>query len=63
MIHQPADQPASRRRVGRLGGRPPAFGREAYKQRYPPARLDQNDGLAVLCCVAAHVHAFLVQNK
>lgn len=30
---QPADQAANRRRRGRLGGRPPAFDREAYKQR------------------------------
>ncbi|MFB8170660.1 IS5 family transposase [Kitasatospora purpeofusca] len=33
VIPQPADQIASRRRKGRRGGRPPAFDREAYKQR------------------------------
>ncbi|MFH8624157.1 IS5 family transposase [Streptomyces vietnamensis] len=33
VIPQPADQAANRERRGRLGGRPPAFGREAYKQR------------------------------
>ncbi len=33
MIPQPADQIANRRRKGRHGGRPPAFDREAYKQR------------------------------
>ncbi|WP_435865798.1 IS5 family transposase [Streptomyces virginiae] len=33
VIPQPADQTANRKRLGRLGGRPPAFDREAYKQR------------------------------
>ncbi len=33
VIPQPSDQAANRRRRGRLGGRPPAFDREAYKQR------------------------------
>nr|BFD89722.1 transposase [Kitasatospora sp. Xyl93] len=33
MIPQPADQIANRKRKGRAGGRPPAFDREAYKQR------------------------------
>ncbi|MFI9122327.1 IS5 family transposase [Streptomyces bikiniensis] len=33
VIPQPADQAANRKRLGRLGGRPPAFDREAYKQR------------------------------
>ncbi|MFJ3635510.1 IS5 family transposase [Streptomyces sp. NPDC090112] len=33
VIPQPADQVANRKRLGRLGGRPPAFDREAYKQR------------------------------
>ncbi len=33
MIPQPSDQAANRKRLGRLGGRPPAFDREAYKQR------------------------------
>lgn len=33
VIPQPADQAAHRKRLGRLGGRPPAFDREAYKQR------------------------------
>ncbi|MFJ4672528.1 transposase, partial [Kitasatospora purpeofusca] len=33
VIPQPADQIANRRRKGRHGGRPPAFDREAYKQR------------------------------
>ncbi|SOB88782.1 Transposase DDE domain-containing protein [Streptomyces sp. 1331.2] len=33
VIPQPSDQIANRRRKGRLGGRPPAFDREAYKQR------------------------------
>lgn len=30
---QPSDQTANRKRLGRLGGRPPAFDRDAYKQR------------------------------
>ncbi|MFD9323386.1 IS5 family transposase [Streptomyces sp. NPDC060053] len=33
VIPQPADQIANRKRKGRLGGRPPAFDRQAYKQR------------------------------
>ncbi|MEU4203789.1 transposase, partial [Streptomyces sp. NPDC026294] len=33
VIPQPADQAANRKRLGRLGGRPPAFDRVAYKQR------------------------------
>lgn len=33
VIPQPADQAANRKQRGRLGGRPPAFDREAYKQR------------------------------
>ncbi|TMU96537.1 IS5 family transposase [Streptomyces sp. DASNCL29] len=33
VIPVPADQAAHRRRRGSRGGRPPAFGREAYKQR------------------------------
>ncbi len=33
VIPQPADQAANRKRLGRLGGRPPAFDHEACKQR------------------------------
>lgn len=33
VIPQPADQTANRKRLGRLGGHPPAFDREAYRQR------------------------------
>lgn len=33
VIPPPADQTANRKRRGRLGGRPPTFDREAYKQR------------------------------
>ncbi|WP_188279040.1 IS5 family transposase [Streptomyces sp. CBMA370] len=33
VIPQPIDQTANRKRLGRRGGRPPAFEREAYKQR------------------------------
>ncbi|MFI8435093.1 IS5 family transposase [Streptomyces sp. NPDC079020] len=33
VIPQPADQAANRKRLGSRGGRPPAFAREAYKQR------------------------------
>ncbi|GLX37542.1 IS5 family transposase [Streptomyces roseochromogenus] len=32
-ISQPDDQRANRRRLGRAGGRPPAFDREQYRQR------------------------------
>ncbi len=33
VIPQPVDQIAKRKRRGRAGGRPPAFDRDAYKQR------------------------------
>lgn len=33
VIPQPANQIANRKRRGRRGGRPPAFDRQAYKQR------------------------------
>lgn len=33
VIPQPADQGANRKRLGSSGGRPPAFDRDAYKQR------------------------------
>ncbi|MFJ4866914.1 transposase, partial [Streptomyces sp. NPDC088748] len=33
IIPQPSDQIGHRQRRGRLGGRPPGFDREAYKQR------------------------------
>ncbi len=33
VIPQPSDRAANRKRLGRLGGRPPAFDPEAYKQR------------------------------
>jgi transposase len=33
VIPQPSDQIANRKKRGRSGGRPPAFDREAYKQR------------------------------
>ena len=33
VIPQPADQASNRKRLGRRGGRPPAFDRDAYKQR------------------------------
>ncbi len=33
VIPQPADQAANRKRHGSHGGRPPAFDRDAYKQR------------------------------
>ncbi|MET7942445.1 IS5 family transposase, partial [Streptomyces sp. NPDC005302] len=50
VIPQPADQAANRKRLGRLGGRPPAFDREAYKQRNTVERcinkLKQWPGLA-----------------
>ncbi|GGV14780.1 transposase [Streptomyces filipinensis] len=33
MVPQPADQASNRKRLGRRGGRPPAFDRDACKQR------------------------------
>ncbi|WP_373303848.1 IS5 family transposase [Streptomyces cavourensis] len=50
VIPQPSGQAANRKRRGRLGGRPPAFDREAYKQRNTVerciTRLKQWRGLA-----------------
>ncbi|MFD0122590.1 transposase [Streptomyces virginiae] len=50
VIPQPADQAANRKRLGSRGGRPPAFDRQAYKQRNTVARcinkLKQWRGLA-----------------
>lgn len=50
VIPQPSDQAANRKRRGRLGGRPPAFDREAHKQRNTVERcitkLEQWRGLA-----------------
>ncbi|MFI2318371.1 hypothetical protein [Streptomyces sp. CB00072] len=43
VIPQPSDQAANRKRRGRLGGRPPAFDREAYKQRNTVERCIQQD--------------------
>ncbi|WP_398919215.1 hypothetical protein [Streptomyces sp. 2132.2] len=42
VIPQPDDQAANGRRLGRLGGRPPAFDREAYKQRNTVERCINN---------------------
>ncbi|WP_420169788.1 IS5 family transposase [Streptomyces violaceoruber] len=50
VIPQPSDQAANRKRRGQLGGRPPAFDREAHKQRNTVERcinrLKQWSGLA-----------------
>jgi transposase len=50
VIPQPADQAANRKRLGRRGGRPPAFDREAYEQQNTRERcinkLKQWPGLA-----------------
>ncbi|MFB8400744.1 IS5 family transposase [Streptomyces sp. NPDC055912] len=51
VIPQPSDQAANRKRRGSQGGRPPAFDREAYKQRNTVGRcvnrLKQWRGLAI----------------
>ncbi|GGY83132.1 hypothetical protein GCM10010363_74670 [Streptomyces omiyaensis] len=50
MIPQPSDQTANRKRSDRICGRPPAFDREACKQRNTVERcvneLEQRRGLA-----------------
>lgn len=60
MIPHPADQAANRKRLGRLGGRPPAFEREAYKQRNAVERcindLEQRRGPATRFDKNATVH-------
>ena len=60
MIPQPIDQAADRKRLGRLGGRPPAFDREAYKQRNTVERcinkLEQWRGLATRYDKAATIY-------
>lgn len=71
VIPQPADQAANRKRRGRLGGRPPAFDREAYKQRNTVERcinkLKQWRGLATrydktasTCLAALHLAALFI---
>lgn len=60
VIPQPADQVRHRRRRGPLGGRPPAFDPEAYKDRNAVerciARLKQWRGLAMRCDKLALVY-------
>ncbi|WP_435840962.1 IS5 family transposase [Streptomyces flaveolus] len=60
VIPQPADQAANRKRRGRLGSRPPAFDREAYKQRNTVERcinkLKQGRDLAIRYDKSATTH-------
>ncbi|MFF4102645.1 IS5 family transposase [Streptomyces sp. NPDC001903] len=60
VIPQPADQAANRRRLGSRGGRPPAFDREAYKQRNTVERcinkLKQWRGLTTRCDKTATIY-------
>jgi transposase len=60
VIPQPADQVANRKRRGRLGSRPPAFDREAYKQRNTVERcinkLKQGRDLAIRYDKSATTH-------
>ncbi|MFF8513262.1 IS5 family transposase [Streptomyces sp. NPDC015492] len=60
VIPQPADQVTNRKKRGRLGGRPPAFDREAYKQRNTVERcinsLKQWRGLATRYAKTATIY-------
>ncbi|MFG2593892.1 IS5 family transposase [Streptomyces sp. NPDC048438] len=60
VIPVPADQQANRRRRGSNGGRPPAFDREAYKQRNTVERcinrLKQWRGIATRCEKTATIY-------
>jgi transposase len=60
VIPQPAYQAANRKRRGRLGSRPPAFDREAYKQRNTVERcinkLKQGRDLAIRYDKSATTH-------
>lgn len=71
VISQPTDQIGHRQRRGRLGGRPPAFDAEAYKQRNTVERcinrLKQwrglamrTDKLAIAYQAALHLAAILI---
>jgi transposase len=71
VIPQPSDQIGHRLRRGRLGGRPPAFDAEAYKQRNTVERcinrLKQwrglamrTDKLAIVYQAALHLAAILI---
>ncbi|CAL9621393.1 hypothetical protein SUDANB38_05901 (plasmid) [Streptomyces sp. enrichment culture] len=60
VIPQPSDQAANRKRRGSRGGRPPAFDREAYKQRNTVERcinrIKQWRGLATRYDKTATIH-------
>jgi transposase len=60
VIPRPAAQAAQRKRLGSRGGRPPAFDRDAYKQRNSVERcinkLKQWRGLATRYDKAATIH-------
>ncbi|UPZ26392.1 IS5 family transposase [Streptomyces sp. LRE541] len=60
VIPQRADQQANRRQRGQAGGRPPAFDREAYKQRNTDERrinrLKQRRGIATRCEKTATIY-------
>lgn len=71
VIHQPGGQAAHRKRRGRAGGRPPSFGRDAYKQRDTVERcinrLKQWRGLATrydqtaaVCLAALHIAGIFI---
>lgn len=70
-IPQPSDQVGHRLRRGRLGGRPPGFDSEAYKQRNTVERCinhlkqwrglaTQTEKLAIAYQAALHVASILV---
>jgi transposase len=74
VIPQPSDQVGHRRRRGRLGGRPPGFDAEAYKQRNTVERCinrlkqwrglaTRTDKLAIAYQAALHLAAILIWTR
>ncbi|MFD7771302.1 IS5 family transposase [Streptomyces sp. NPDC059787] len=73
VIPQPADQAANRKRLGSRGGRPPAFDRDAYKQRNTvercinklkqwPGLATRYDKTATICPAALHIAGILIRS-
>ncbi|MFE0677583.1 IS5 family transposase [Streptomyces sp. NPDC058867] len=74
VIPQPSDQVGHRLRRGRLGGRPPGFGNEAYKQRISVERCinrlkqwrglaTRTDKLAIAYQAALHLAGILIWTR
>ncbi|OMI84985.1 IS5 family transposase [Streptomyces sp. M1013] len=74
VIAQPSEQVGHRLRRGRLGGRPPAFDADAYKQRNAVERCinrvkqwrglaTRTDKLVIACQAALHLAAILIWTR